>query len=70
MIQIIIYTAVITATVVVSAFLAFHFGAFAVAYTMWLMGRSMFGAREAPFSEFYRQMFPRAVRGENMDEGR
>ena len=57
MTQIIIYTAVITATVVILAYIALHAGALIFAYVLYCMGRSIIG-KEASFRQFWKEMFP------------
>lgn len=57
MTQIIIYTAVITATVVISAYMALHAGALIFAYVVYCMGRSIIG-EEVSFRQFWKEIFP------------
>ena len=68
MTQIIIYTAVITATVVISAYIALHAGAFIFAYVVYCMGRSILG-KEVSFRQFWKEIFPYPSGNPKMEDG-
>ena len=57
MMQAAIYAAVITGTVVITAYFALHAATFIFAYVMWCFGRSFIG-QEVSFRTFWNDIFP------------
>lgn len=55
--QIVIYTAVITFTIVLTAYLALRAGAFVFAYVMYCIGNNMVGEKVS-FRKFWKEILP------------